>query len=60
VVRVFAPGALYVAQQRGLFAAQGLHVKIVPSITSSTSIADQLAGKFGMLQVGFQVTPMLR
>jgi NitT/TauT family transport system substrate-binding protein len=37
---------LYVAQQRGLFAAQGLHVKIVPATSSSTAIADQVAGKY--------------
>ncbi len=37
---------LYVAQQRGLFAAAGLHVKIVPVTSSSTAIADQLSGKY--------------
>src|SRR6266576_1835594 len=37
---------LYIAQQRGLFAAQGLHVKIEPAISSETTIADQRAGHF--------------
>lgn len=37
---------LYIAEQRGLFAAEGLHVTIVPAISSSTVIADQLAGKY--------------
>lgn len=37
---------LYIAQQRGLFAAVGLHVKIVPAISSATVIASQLAGKY--------------
>jgi NitT/TauT family transport system substrate-binding protein len=37
---------LYVAQQRGLFAAEGLHVTIVPAVSSSTVIAGQLAGKY--------------
>lgn len=36
---------LYIAQQRGLFAKEGLHVKIVPARSSATVIADQLAGK---------------
>jgi NitT/TauT family transport system substrate-binding protein len=37
---------VYIAEQRGLFAAQGLHVKVVPAISSSTVINDQLAGRF--------------
>jgi NitT/TauT family transport system substrate-binding protein len=37
---------LYIAQQRGLFAAEGLHVTIVPAVSSSTVIAGQLAGKY--------------
>src|ERR1039458_8026394 len=37
---------LYIAQQRGLFAAEGLHVTIVPAISSATVIAAQLAGKY--------------
>jgi NitT/TauT family transport system substrate-binding protein len=37
---------LYIAQQEGLFAAQGLHVKIVPVTSSATAISDQLAGRY--------------
>jgi NitT/TauT family transport system substrate-binding protein len=37
---------VYIAQQRRLFAAQGLHVTIVPAISSATVIAGQLAGKY--------------
>jgi NitT/TauT family transport system substrate-binding protein len=37
---------VYIAQQDGLFAAQGLHVKIEPAISSATVIAQQMAGKF--------------
>lgn len=37
---------LYIAQQRGLFAANGLHVKIVPATSSKTVIAGQLAGRY--------------
>jgi NitT/TauT family transport system substrate-binding protein len=37
---------LYIAKERGLFAAQGLHVTIVPAISSSTVIGAQLAGKY--------------
>jgi NitT/TauT family transport system substrate-binding protein len=37
---------LYIAQQEGLFAAQGLHVKIVPVRSSATAISDQLAGHY--------------
>ncbi len=37
---------LYIAQQRGLFAAEGLHVTIVPAISSATVIATQLAGNY--------------
>lgn len=36
---------LYIAEQRGLFAAEGLHVTIVPAISSGTVINEQLAGK---------------
>lgn len=36
---------LYIAEERGYFAQQGLHVKIVPAISSATVIAAQLAGK---------------
>ena len=37
---------LYIAEQDGLFAAEGLHVKIVPAVSSSTVIAGQLAGTY--------------
>jgi NitT/TauT family transport system substrate-binding protein len=37
---------VYIAQQDGLFAAQGLHVKIEPAISSATVIQQQLAGKY--------------
>jgi len=37
---------VYIAQQRGLFAAEGLHVKIVPAISSSTVIAAQMKGEY--------------
>ncbi len=37
---------LYVAQQQGLFAAAGLHVKIVPVVSSATAIAQQLSGGY--------------
>jgi NitT/TauT family transport system substrate-binding protein len=37
---------LYIAQQRGLFAAEGLRVTIVPAINAKTTINSQLAGQF--------------
>src|SRR6266849_6162606 len=37
---------LYIAQQKGLFAAQGLHVKIIPVTSSATAVSDQLAGRY--------------
>ncbi len=37
---------VYIAEQRGLFAAQGLHVKIVPAISSADVIKAQLAGQY--------------
>ncbi len=37
---------LYIAAQRGLFAAEGLHVHIVPAISSATVINDQLKGEY--------------
>ncbi len=37
---------LYIAQQRGLFAAEGLHVTIVPAISGKTTINSQLHGQF--------------
>jgi NitT/TauT family transport system substrate-binding protein len=36
---------LYIAQDRGLFARQGLHVTIVPIPSSQSVITEQLAGK---------------
>ena len=36
---------LYIAQDRGLFARQGLHVTIVPMPSSQSVITEQLAGK---------------
>src|SRR5580692_8175257 len=36
---------LYIAQSRGLFARQGLHVKVVPVPSAQSIIDDQLAGK---------------
>lgn len=37
---------LYIAQQRGYFAQEGLHVTIEPAISSADVIKKQLAGKF--------------
>jgi NitT/TauT family transport system substrate-binding protein len=37
---------LYIAQQRGLFAAEGLHVTILKATSGATTIPSQLAGKF--------------
>jgi NitT/TauT family transport system substrate-binding protein len=37
---------LYIAQQRGYFAQEGLHVTIVPAISSADVIKQQLADKF--------------
>jgi NitT/TauT family transport system substrate-binding protein len=37
---------VYIAQQRGLFSAQGLHVKIVPIISSETAISTQVRGGY--------------
>jgi NitT/TauT family transport system substrate-binding protein len=39
---------LYVAEQDGLFAAQGLHVTIEPAISSETVIGQQLHGKYAI------------
>jgi len=50
--------ALYIAQQRGLFAAQGLHVKIVPVISSSAAVTGQLAGRYDVT-VGDYVSDIL-
>lgn len=37
---------LYIAQQQGFFAAEGLHVKIVPIISAELAISKQLAGGY--------------
>lgn len=37
---------VYIAQQRGLFAAEGLHVSILPAISGKTAISKQLAGQY--------------
>jgi NitT/TauT family transport system substrate-binding protein len=37
---------LYIAQQRGLFAAEGLRVTILPATSGATAIGSQLAGRF--------------
>jgi len=39
---------LYIAVQDGLLAAQGIHVKIVPAISSETVIDQQLQGKYAI------------
>lgn len=50
---------LYIAEQRGLFAAEGLHVKIVPAISGATTIAGQLSGKYDVT-VGNYVSYVLQ
>ena len=37
---------LYIAQERGLFAAEGLHVSILPATSGATAIDSQLKGQF--------------
>lgn len=37
---------LYIAQQRGFFAQEGLHVQIAPAISSADVITQQLAGQW--------------
>lgn len=39
-------GGLYVAQLDGLFTAEGLHIKIVPAISSETVTQKQMAGQY--------------
>jgi NitT/TauT family transport system substrate-binding protein len=46
VVPAVDSAGFYIAEQKGLFAAEGLHVTIVPAISSETVIADQLKGKY--------------
>jgi NitT/TauT family transport system substrate-binding protein len=36
----------YIAMQDGLFAKQGLHIKITPAISSETAILGQMSGKY--------------
>jgi NitT/TauT family transport system substrate-binding protein len=49
---------LYVAEQRGLFAAQGLHVTLKSENSGSVMFANQLAGKYDVT-VGAYVSSML-
>jgi len=46
VVPVADDVGVYIAQQQGLFRAQGLHVKIVPITSSETAIATQVKGRY--------------
>lgn len=39
---------LYIAQQRGLFAAEGLHVTILTAVSGKTAINKQLAGQYAV------------
>jgi NitT/TauT family transport system substrate-binding protein len=57
-VPVADSSALYIAEQRGLFQAAGLKVKIVPAISGATAIAGQLAGKYDAV-LGNYVSYML-
>ena len=50
--------AVYIAEQRGLFAAEGLHVTVLPAISSKTVIQQQEAGKFDV-SVGNYVSYIL-
>ncbi len=49
----FDAAGLYIAQQRGFFAQEGLHVTIVPAVSGSTVLADQLAGKYDVTFGGY-------
>jgi NitT/TauT family transport system substrate-binding protein len=44
---------LYIAQQRGLFRAQGLRVTIVAVRSSSTAVSGQMAGKYDVTVGGY-------
>jgi len=44
---------LYIAQQRGYFAAEGLRVKIVPIVSSELAISRQLAGTYDITFGGY-------
>jgi len=48
-VPVADSAALYIAEERGLFAAEGLNVKIVPAVSGATAIAGQLAGRYDVV-----------
>lgn len=45
-VPVADEAGLYVALQRGYFTAEGLHVKVVPIISSETAISEQMKGTY--------------
>src|SRR5258705_1312858 len=45
-VPAMASAGLYIAQDRGLFAAEGLHVTILSATSGPTAIAKQLAGQY--------------
>ncbi len=49
----FDAAGLYLAQQRGFFTQAGLHVKIVPAISSTTVLARQLAGHLDITFGGY-------
>jgi NitT/TauT family transport system substrate-binding protein len=46
VVPAVDSAGFFVALHRGLFLAQGLHVKFVPAVSSETVIAAQMAGRY--------------
>ena len=48
-VPVADSAALYIAEQRGFFKAEGLHVKIVPVVSGATAIAGQLTGRYDVV-----------
>ena len=45
--------ALYIAQQRGLFAAEGLHVKVVPATAVPTRSPSSSTGKYDVTVGGY-------
>lgn len=48
-VPVADSAALYIAEQRGYFAAAGLHVKIETVVSGATAIAGQVTGKYDVV-----------
>ena len=44
---------LYIAQQRGYFAVEGLHVEIEPIVGSELAIRTQLAGVYDITFDGY-------